>query len=590
MAIPDRIVNEVAQKTDIVELISEYVQLKPQGKNYVGLSPFTNEKTPSFNVNREKGVYYCFSSGKGGSAFTFIMEMEGVSFPEAVRILGHRVGVTVDEGKDHDAEASQRGALLELYRRVAGSFQYLLEEHDSGRVAREYLERRGILPETRQAFQLGLAPDKPAWLYRFLLKKGYSDSFLKESGLFTRKNPSRALFVNRLMFPIHARNGDVIAFGGRALGDGPKYINSPNTMIFHKSSSLYGLPQALPRIRETGRFRLVEGYTDVLALHQAGLTEAVAPLGTSFTEEQARLLRRYASKAILVFDDDEAGFRATVKSAALCERHGFWVFVVPLRDGRDPADLALDTEPEALRKSLDCTIHILEYLVSSLSESGSEGVPGGKAFVVRELFPYIDSVESEVRREECLTYVADALGLNRRSVALDYERWHNTNNKRGGVTAETEGDKTGTDRHRSVELFLFLGCVIDRQEFSRVRTYIRPEELQDRQARELFIALEECYRREEEGIDPLLSKIEDPKLEQYVLQACASEEFRYNQAETIRQALTSVRRAIIERKRESVNSRLRRLRAQGSEETYALLEEKMHLDQELQKLKVAHDD
>ncbi|MFW6368168.1 MAG: DNA primase [Spirochaetota bacterium] len=602
MRIPEHVITQVRERTDIADIVAEYVSLKPRGNRLWGLSPFTEEKTPSFTVTPEKGVYYCFSTNKGGNVFTFLMEMEGITFTEAVERLARRAGIEIPRNAGDQKRERGREALLELYRRVSGSFHYLLTQRQEGREAREYLASRGISEESIERFALGYAPAKPFWLHGFLRRKSYSDEFLSRSGLFTRANPARSLFTDRLMFPIYSRNGDVIAFGARLLsGEGPKYLNSPNTDIFNKSHSLYGLSQALPSIRKSGEFMLVEGYTDVIALHQAGESHAVAPLGTSFTSDQAKMLGRYAERAVLVFDSDRAGLDATRKAAILCEQHDIRPFIVTLEQGTDPADLLTDQGEEALNKLSERAISSLEYFVTIARQQNPVESPESAELVLKQLFPYIRSMSSSVRQEASLGFVADELGLHRRAIQEDFSAQTSsgsradsrlTRQERGtpnNGTPNTRNSAEKWEETHSAELYLMLAVAVHRRFFPYVRKLIAASDLKDAWARELFVAVEEAYRAEETDLDSLFERIDDSGLVSKVAEQASRDEFGEHIAEYVEDAVRTVRRDSLLRRRHTLNARLRRsTRSQESER--ALLEELMALDGELQKLRVVSND
>ncbi|MFW6292240.1 MAG: DNA primase, partial [Spirochaetota bacterium] len=361
--IPDTTIDEVARRVDIVELVGRYVTLERKGQRYMGLCPFHSEKTPSFSVDPEAGLYYCFGCQRGGGVYKFVMEMEGLSFPEAVRQLGEEVGVEIAGSEEDDESNRVARALGELYNRVARTFVHFLGTEE-GAQARQTLREREISDETIERFGIGYARRDAYWLHGFLTRKGYSQEFLQTSGLFTRANPRRALFAGRIMFPIRSHRGDVLAFGGRIMaGDGPKYINSPETPIYRKRESLFGIDVALKAIRQERHVVLAEGYMDVIALHQAGVGTAVAPLGTSFTEEQGRFLSRYIDRATLLFDADEAGARATRRAAEILEPHGITASVSVLDEGTDPADLLRERGSQAVLNAVSSPLTVLEFLV-----------------------------------------------------------------------------------------------------------------------------------------------------------------------------------------------------------------------------------
>ena len=323
MRIPEEKLQEITEDIDVIAVVGQYVTLQKQGRKYIGLCPFHNEKTPSFNVDPEKKFYYCFGCQKGGTIFNFLMEIEKLSFPEAAKRLAQKSGVTLDLKGGEEVFNDKWLSLRELYSRVSGSFHYLLGEKPEAAEGRAYLEERLVSPAMIDRFELGWAPKERYWLFNFLRKKNYSPEFLKESRLFSEKNPKASFFWNRIIIPIRSSSGQVIGFGGRTMGgEGPKYINSPESRFFKKRKNLYGLDQAISGIRKTGEFILTEGFFDVIAFFQAGIERAVAPLGTAFTEEQAKVIRRYAAKGVIVFDGDEAGIRATSKAIQLCEEGG----------------------------------------------------------------------------------------------------------------------------------------------------------------------------------------------------------------------------------------------------------------------------
>lgn len=600
MKIPEQIIEEIASRADIVAVVGEYVTLQKRGNRFWGLCPFHTEKTGSFTVSPERDSYYCFGCKKGGSIFNFLMEMEKLSFPEAVEVLGKRTGVAVPsrDGGDSpadDEKSRRRDALIELYRRLSGSFHHLLVDSEKGRRGLDYLLRRGLNRETIDRFEIGYAPADPYWLHRFLKAKGYSPEFLAESGLFTRRSAERTLFVDRVMFPIRSRSGEVIAFGGRALAGGgdipagmPKYINSPDSELFHKGEQLYGLDIALPEIRKSGTFMLVEGYMDVIALHQANVGSAIAPLGTAFTENQARLLRRYASTGYLLFDADEAGRRAAERAAVILEKQGLDGLIVQFPDGKDPAEVLERGGAKELNNYQNYTISILEYLITLAKNNNDVNTPRGKEFVLNEIFPYISAITSDIKREDSLASVADALGVDRQAVIGDFRK------KGGHASAPGRAVPNVTDFQISTDLFLMMATVVNRGHFVFVRRMLKPEDLIDSRARNIFIALEECYRREETSLEMLLARIEDESLCALVIEKTNSDEFNLNQEKSIQDAVYRIRQRNLEKQRSAVESQIRQSgRKSGGDIAGQLLElqqEKMYLDAELEKLKVMiHD-
>jgi DNA primase len=585
MRVPDNVLAEITDKLGIAEVVGEYVTLRSQGARLVGLCPFHNEKTPSFSVTPDKGLFYCFGCHKGGNLFTFVMEMEKVPFGEAVALLAEKAGVSYDL-QTAPADLHQ-SALRELYDRVAGSFHFILKESVGGEPGRRYLEERGISIETIEKFRVGFAPSQRNWLYDFLRKKNYSEGFLATSGLFSSRFPRVSLFSNRIMFPIVTQSGSTVAFGGRALSDnGPKYINSPETEIFHKGEQLYGLFQALPTIRKESHFIIVEGYFDVLAMHQAGIFSAVAPLGTAFTVQQARKLRRYTERGILFFDGDAAGVSAAKKSVLVSERAGIRVDIVGVEPGMDPADILKNQGPDALHKLAKYPISSFDYLLEKARERYDEHSPEGKEAIIREFFPFIDIIDSEVRKETYVTHLSDALGVDSGAILRDFSRFDGGNNAESGI-APREVDPATTQ-----DLYLLLALSVNREFFSFVRTRLSIEDIEDPRGRELFIALEECYRKGDKSTDCLLDAIENPRLRELVIEKLSSDEFGLNQEEYVRSTVIRLKARSLERKKSEVDIRLKQAQASGKpeDEIRELMLDVMFLNAELQKLKVNEND
>jgi DNA primase len=376
-------IQEIRDRTDIVEVVSGYLPLKHSGVNHQGLCPFHQEKTPSFNVNSARQIFHCFGCGVGGNVFSFLMRMDGLSFPEAVRQLGEKVGVEVKEEAISPAEVRRREARERLLRinEVAGAFYHqVLLENEAGMSGRRYLRQRGYEGETVRAFQLGFAPEGWDALTTHLAEKKFSSDDVQKAGLVRPGKQGRGdydLFRKRLLFPIHDLQGRMVAFGGRILDDSlPKYINSPETDVYHKGQTLYGLYQARDAMRHSGEALVVEGYFDVLALHRAGFTAAVATCGTALTADHARLLKRYADKILLVFDEDAAGRQATFRAMDALLPVGLAVSVVALPAGEDPDSLFKARGAEGFRNCLDAARPVLEVFIEDQLRINGQSVEG----------------------------------------------------------------------------------------------------------------------------------------------------------------------------------------------------------------------
>ena len=356
MRYSDEIIEEVRSKNDIVDVVSQYVRLTKKGNSYFGLCPFHNEKTPSFSVTPGKQMYYCFGCGAGGNVFNFIMEYENYTFGEALKHLADRAGVElpkIEYSREVRQKAQEKAELLEINKQAAQYFYYQLRT-EKGQTGLDYLKNRGLSEETMRKFGLGYSDRAGGGLYRYLKAKGYPDDRLRESGLFNvdERHGMYDKFWNRVIFPIMDVNNRVIGFGGRVMGDAkPKYLNSPETKIFDKSRNLYGLNIA--RTTRKKYLILCEGYMDVISMHQAGFTNAVASLGTALTSGHASLLKRYTQEVLLLYDSDEAGIRAALRGIPILREAGVNSRVVSLKPYKDPDEFIRNMGPEAFEQRLE---------------------------------------------------------------------------------------------------------------------------------------------------------------------------------------------------------------------------------------------
>lgn len=397
----DDIIEEVRSRNDIVDLISSYVPLKRKGSSYFGLCPFHNEKSPSFSVSRDKQMYYCFGCGAGGNVFTFIMEYENFTFPEAVRYLAERAGMELPE-QELSAEAKQQAdakVKLKEMNKMAANYFYILLHSKRGEKGLAYLTRRGITEETIKKFGLGYADIYQDDLYRFLKSKGFSDEELKDSALVTidEARGGSDKFWNRVMFPIQDANSRVIGFGGRVMGDGsPKYLNSRETKLFDKSRNLYGLNFA--RSSREKFIILCEGYMDVISMHQAGFTNAVAALGTAFTEGHGMLLKRYTNEVILSFDSDEAGQRAILRAIPILKAAGLTVRVLNLTPYKDPDEFIKELGSEELRNRIQKARSSFMFQVSVAAGKYNQDDPEEKTKFQHEAAKLLSGIREPLER------------------------------------------------------------------------------------------------------------------------------------------------------------------------------------------------
>ncbi len=409
MYYPEELIEEVRTKNDIVDVISGYVRIQKKGSNYFGLCPFHNEKSPSFSVSQSKQIFYCFGCGAGGNVITFLMEYENATFQEAVKILADRAGINLPE-MEYNEEArqkeSRRARLLEINKEAARYYYYMLRD-SRGRTGYQYLSGRSLTDETMKKFGLGFADGSSSDLTAYLRARGYPDELLQESGLlaFDEKRGVHDKFWNRVMFPIQDGNHRVIGFGGRVMGDAkPKYLNSPETMIFDKSRNLYGLNFA--RTSRKGNIILCEGYMDVIAMHQAGFTQAVASLGTAFTTGQASLLRRYTEDVLLAYDSDGAGVNAAMRAIGILKESGLRGRVIDMKPYKDPDEFMKNLGAEAFEERISQAQNSFFFELSILERDYQMEDPESRTNFHREIAKKLCGFEEEVERENYIEAVA----------------------------------------------------------------------------------------------------------------------------------------------------------------------------------------
>ena len=387
MRYSDDLIEEIRMKNDIVDVISGYVKLQRKGSSYFGLCPFHNEKSPSFSVSPGKQMYYCFGCGAGGNVFTFLMEYENFTFPEALEMLADRAGVELPKleySKEAKEQADLKSALLQINKEAAKFYYYQLRQK-VGEQGMAYLKGRELSDETINKFGLGYSDKFSNNLYRYLKGKGYSDDLLRQSGLFNvdEKRGMYDKFWNRVIYPIMDVNNRVIGFGGRVMGDAkPKYLNSPETKIFDKSRNLYGLNMA--RSSRKKNLIICEGYMDVISMHQAGFNNAVASLGTALTSQQASLLKRYTDEVLIIYDSDEAGQKAALRGIPILKAAGIRPRIVNLAPYKDPDEFIKAEGKEAFEKRLDEAANAFLFEVKVLEEQYDLSDPEGKTEFFRE--------------------------------------------------------------------------------------------------------------------------------------------------------------------------------------------------------------
>lgn len=480
------IVEEVRQRNDIIDIISPYVNLKKSGSNYVGLCPFHNEKTPSFSVSAGKQMYYCFGCGAGGNVFTFLMEYENLTFREALEQLAERTGVSLPEKADSAEDRRKRDMrerILEIYK-LAANYFYAKLNSDKGANAKKYLLDRGLSEDTIRHFGLGYSDKYSNDLYQYMKKRGFDDTILNQTGLFTfhEREGANDKFWNRVMFPIMDKNNKVIAFGGRVMGDAkPKYLNSPETLIFDKSRNLYGLNFVRGKLNQG--MIICEGYMDVIALHQAGFTNAVASLGTAFTSQQSSLLKRYTDMVYLCYDSDGAGVKAALRAIPMLKEAGITVKVIDMRPYKDPDEFIKGMSAQEFQGRIEQAKNSFFYEIDILRRDYDMDDPAEKTKFMNEAAVKCLTFENEIERNNYIEAFCREYGIR----TEDFKQLvrHHAAVMAGGTyrTLKSEKEKKNSGEKengmKKIEGILLTWLSEDLSLADSVRQYLKPEDFLD---------------------------------------------------------------------------------------------------------------
>lgn len=500
-------IEEVRSRSDIVSVIGRYVRLKRTGSGYTGLCPFHNEKTPSFHVNPARQMYKCFGCGVGGNVLTFVMEYENLTFPEAMEMLAEQVGIDLPKQEMTAQQKQQEGirqTLLEINKKAA-RYYFALLKSPRGKVGYDYLTGRGLTDETILHFGLGFAGQGGGELYQYLKKEGYSDQILKETGLF--KMDERGVydkFWNRVMFPIMDVNNRVIGFGGRVMGDAkPKYLNSPETKIFDKSRNLFGLNYA--KRGKRNNMILCEGYMDVIALHQAGFTNAVASLGTAFTEQQANLIRRYTDEVLLTYDSDGAGVKAAMRAIPMLRRAGITGKVIHMEPYKDPDEFIKNLGADEFEKRIEEAQNSFFFEIEVTKRNYSMSDPDQKTKFIHEIARKLLVFEDKIQRNNYLEAVAARYNIKTEDLQQLVVRYGNQMpSGYEEVMEERQQERLRKGRKKelregiSYSYRLLLSWLIEEpQLFRQISQWIKPEDFEEGLYRTVAKELYEQMEKEE---------------------------------------------------------------------------------------------
>ena len=579
MKYSDSVLQEILQKADLVEVVGEFVTLKQNGPRWWGLCPFHQEKSPSFTVNPTQGFFYCFGCQEKGNAYHFLMKTQHLSFQEAVKKLADKTGVLLEADEPDNPEERDKKALFQLLERVAGTFHHILLNSEEAHIARQVLETRKITPAIIEQFGLGFVPSDRRWLKNFLIKKSFDSEFLSKSGLFSANYPDICLFSGRLVFPIRNAFGQVVAFGGRILGnaEGVKYINSPETLLFQKRKTLFAFDQALPNLRTLGTVHLCEGYMDALSLHQAGIKTAVAPLGTALTEDHIRLLLRYVRTVVCVFDSDEAGQKAAVKAVELCLPFDLETRVVTVQHGKDPSEILEKEGEEAVRELVLTSSRGFDFLLNFYYNFYNKSSMFDWKGFSQVIFGLVKKIPSQVRQETLMKIVAERLEVTEEALWKDF---------RTGTPVQRPAPRVLPRLTSSAEWRMMLTLVSSLQYFSRWRAMLASEDLSEARSKELWDVLLKLDDRLEGKITvpDVLTASQGFSWEQALAQGLVTGEYERSAESVLEDALSRVSLKRLENRLSQLKGLLGSASGDSSR-THELLEEVNFLNREISRWK-----
>lgn len=453
----DEFINNLKENVDIVDLISDYLELKKSGNRYKGLCPFHSENTPSFFVNPDNNFYHCFGCGAGGDAINFVMEIENLTFIESVKLLAEKSGMELPDLSDRQRHMyKEREQLFSINKLAARFYNYILTDKKIGERAVKYLKDRGFNDSDIDKFMLGYAADEWNLLFNYLKKKGFDISLIKKAGLISegKNNSHYDKFRNRVIFPIFNNRGEVIAFGGRILDKedsfGPKYLNSPETPIFSKKKNLYGLHLAKDSIRKENSCIIMEGYTDVIQAHKNGFQNSIASLGTAFTEEQAKLIKRYAENAFIAYDADTAGNKATLRGLDILSSTGINVKVIELEEGTDPDELLKNKGADHFKKHLKEAINLVDFKINMIIKNKDLSDPGLRLKVLKSIIKLISEIEDDLKREIYLERAAEKTDFKAEVLAEEVKKELRKNKSRN---SRRNREKQNKQEEKSFDLY-----------------------------------------------------------------------------------------------------------------------------------------
>ena len=515
--IPDELVEEIRDRSDIVEVISDRVLLKKSGANYKGLCPFHSEKTPSFTVSPAKQIFHCFGCNEGGNVYQFVMKIENLSFPDSVLLLARRYGINIVEQKVKGVNSSQKNTLYDVNAMAAEFFQRQLSELPQGKTAREYLRKRGITENIIESFKIGYA--SPSWdgVHQFLKKKGISADIQNSAGLIKERENGGGYvdrFRERIIFPISDSEGRIVGFGGRVLNDTdsrPKYLNSPETLVYKKGNILYGLHITKDLIRKSKDAFLVEGYFDLITAYQHGIKNVIATSGTALTEDHARLLRRYTETVTLVFDGDEAGSNASNRGGIVLLNGGVKVKVIPLPQGNDPDSFIREKKGDGFFNISKGSKPFMEYIINKESAESDLKSIDGRVKCINAVIPFLSLMNNSVEKSMYISSLAEKTGVSEKAI-MDEMSKNKVKDK-----AKVKEVLTSTSSSNKAERILVQLMLLDNKNIEKIKKHISVDDFKDNDMAKISSLLFTLSESNDNiAISHIMDKLSEDKLKKLI--------------------------------------------------------------------------
>ncbi|HOH07955.1 MAG TPA: DNA primase [bacterium] len=591
LAIPQDKIEQVRLASDVVDVVSGYVTLKKRGKNYFGLCPFHHEKSASFSVNPDLQIFHCFGCGAGGNVFTFIMRIEGLTFPESVRMLAKAAGIVLPDEEEDPGQLQEKEALYYANGLANEFFMANLLREAEAEPARRYLASRGLTPEAFARFHIGYSLNKWDGLLQHARAKSLNPDLLVKAGLAIRKEDGKIYdrFRGRITFAIHSLSKQVVAFGARRIvqDDSPKYINSPETGIYQKRYILYGLHLAREAVRQADRVVIVEGYTDLISLHMAGIEQVVATSGTAMTEEHARLLRRYTAHASILYDGDSAGAAASLRGAEILLANGFDVRIAMLPGGQDPDEFVRQSGADAVRRHLQEGMALIDFKMKSLEQKGLLRTPSQKAESTRELLASIARVADTIQKSFLLRDLAEKLNVEEAVLWAEVHklerRLRQQPRSEEKKSQPVKGDRHLESKRGAAELGLLEMALTQPELLPRILSLITADEFIHVDVRAVFEGLElDALEGVPFEIKRYLAMIRDPGVAGVISRALEQLHKPPHPARYTFDCLNTIRIAKLDERIEALRARMKGGEKPGEEllaEYRAVVEERKRLEQ-----------